>query len=84
METIMKTNQQTNTTTTTEEVTTTSPAPQFDHLAFIKECGSKSAAIRKLAVTKSRGEIAKMLQIRYQHVRNVLITPIKNERKPIQ
>jgi hypothetical protein len=26
----------------------------------------------------SRGEISKILNIRYQHVRNVLITPVKN------
>jgi len=26
----------------------------------------------------SRGQIAKTLNIRYQHVRNVLITPVKN------
>lgn len=29
----------------------------------------------------SRGTIAKTLNIRYQHVRNVLITPIKKEKK---
>ena len=29
----------------------------------------------------TRYQISKMLNIRYQHVRNVLITPIKNERK---
>ena len=51
---------------------------KFDREAFISECGSKSAAIRKLSADgKSRGEIAKMLELRYQHVRNVLITPVK-------
>jgi hypothetical protein len=54
----------------------------FDHIKFINQCGTKSAAIRKLAAEgKSRGEIAKMLDIRYQHVRNVLITPIKKQKE---
>jgi hypothetical protein len=44
----------------------------------IKAAGSKSALIRKLAAEgMSRGAIAKHMNIRYQHVRNVLITPIK-------
>ena len=39
---------------------------------------SKSAKIRALAgMGFERGPIAKVLGIRYQHVRNVLITPIK-------
>ena len=38
--------------------------------------GTKSGAIRGLtAEGKTRGEISKILNIRYQHVRNVLITP---------
>ena len=37
-----------------------------------------SAKIRFLASKDmSRGDIARTLQIRYQHVRNVLITPVK-------
>lgn len=37
-----------------------------------------SAKIRKLdSLGYSRGDIAKFLNKRYQHVRNVLITPIK-------
>ena len=56
----------------------------FDHIAFIKQCGTKSSAIRKLTVEgKKRNEIAKLLKIRYQHVRNVLITPIKKQREVI-
>lgn len=44
----------------------------------IKAAGSKSALIRKLAAEgMSRGAISKHMGIRYQHVRNVLITPIK-------
>lgn len=54
---------------------------EFDKGAFIKQCGTKSAAIRKLlAEGKTRGEVAKMLEIRYQHVRNVEITPIKKQK----
>lgn len=42
------------------------------------EYKTKSAIIRLLhAEGMSRGSIAKKLGIRYQHVRNVLITPIK-------
>lgn len=37
-----------------------------------------SSKIRYLAGQgKSRAEIAKILNIRYQHVRNVLVTPLK-------
>lgn len=51
---------------------------KFDADSYIKECGSVSVAIRKLnSGGKSRSEIAKLLNKRYQHVRNVLITPIK-------
>ncbi len=43
---------------------------------------TKSSKIRFLNKKGfSRTEIAKKLEIRYQHVRNVLITPIKSERK---
>ena len=39
---------------------------------------TKSEQIRTLAANgMSRGDIAKTLGIRYQHVRNVLITPLK-------
>ncbi len=41
---------------------------------------TKSAKIRYLnSVGKTRSEIAKILEIRYQHVRNVLITPLKRK-----
>jgi len=57
----------------------TKQAQQFDAAAYISQAGSVSAAIRKLTSEgKSRGEIAKLLNKRYQHVRNVLITPVKN------
>lgn len=40
--------------------------------------GTKSAKIRHLSsIGWKRGAIAKYLGIRYQHVRNVLITPLK-------
>lgn len=39
---------------------------------------TKSEAIRDLAAMKiSRGQIAELLDIRYQHVRNVLTKPLK-------
>lgn len=55
--------------------TTTTPTP----LELIKKFGgTKSSAIRGLfAEGKTRTEIKTLLGIRYQHVRNVLITPIK-------
>lgn len=41
---------------------------------------TKSAKIRELnAQGFSRGEIAKSMGILYQHVRNVLITPLKRD-----
>lgn len=46
---------------------------------------SKSQAIRDLnSKGHSRSEIAKMLGIRYQHVRNVLITPLMRDIKEEQ
>lgn len=42
---------------------------------------TKSSMIRQLfADGHSRMEISKILNIRYQHVRNVLITPIKTQK----
>ena len=41
---------------------------------------TKSTKIRKLfAMTGDRSTVANLLGIRYQHVRNVLVTPIKTE-----
>ena len=57
---------------------TTTSEPTFDKDQYIKESGSVSAAIRKLSAEgKTRGQIAKLLDKRYQHVRNVLVTPVK-------
>lgn len=45
---------------------------------LIAEFGTKSNAIRALSASgKPKGEIAKILGIRYQHVRNVLAQPLK-------
>ena len=47
----------------------------------LNNCSTTSAKIRYLAsIGFERGPIAKQLNIRYQHVRNVLITPVKNPR----
>lgn len=46
--------------------------------SYIKDQGSVSKAIRTLFdAGLTRGQIAKALNKRYQHVRNVLITPLK-------
>lgn len=51
----------------------------FDEVADLP---TKSAKIRALAAKGlSRSEIAKGLGIRYQHVRNVLITPLVGDKK---
>ena len=48
--------------------------------AMMKEHKTKSAVIRYLSGTgMSRSDIAKTLNIRYQHVRNVLLTPLKKK-----
>ena len=62
---------------TTAKKTTTNP---FD--AIVKGLETKSAKIRALnAKGASRSEIATYLGIRYQHVRNVLVTPLKRPAK---
>lgn len=54
---------------------------EFDAKGLIAKLGTKSAAIRLLlSEGKTRSEVAKMLKIRYQHVRNVEITPIKKQK----
>lgn len=48
-------------------------------LKTLSNCPTKSAKIRYLTSLRwTRGQVAKHLDIRYQHVRNVLITPVKN------
>lgn len=48
--------------------------------AIVVGSATKSDKIRQLlALNIKRGEVAKLLNIRYQHVRNVEITPIKRK-----
>lgn len=48
--------------------------------AELAACETTSAKIRLLTAKQmQRGAIAKLLGIRYQHVRNVQITPIKKQ-----
>lgn len=48
--------------------------------AIIKNSNTKSSAIRQLdKLGLTRSQIAKAMNIRYQHVRNVLITPLKTK-----
>ena len=47
---------------------------------LISDLPTKSSKIRMLdSKGFTRSEISKILEIRYQHVRNVLITPLKNK-----
>lgn len=58
----------------TTEVAKISEAAQV----ILDSTATKSTKIRSLlAIGLKRGEVAKLLGIRYQHVRNVEITPIK-------
>lgn len=51
-----------------------------DRAKLLEECGTKSAAIRKLHKEGwTRAQIAEFLGVRYQHVRTVLITPLVND-----
>lgn len=64
------------------EATTTKAivAPTYNLEELYKKLTTKSAVIRYLSAEgMKRGEIAKLLNIRYQHVRNVLITPVKKQ-----
>jgi len=50
--------------------------------ALIKQHGSKSEAIRQLEKAGvTRGDISVLMGVRYQHVRNVCITPVKTAGK---
>lgn len=52
----------------------------LDLVKLMDEYKTKSALIRYLDKQgMTRGAIAKFMGIRYQHVRNVLITPIKKK-----
>jgi len=53
-----------------------------DEMTVIDAMQTKSNKIRKLfELGMKRGDIARKLEIRYQHVRNVLITPVKNPKE---
>jgi hypothetical protein len=68
------------TNTVTETVETTSKV-EFDATKYnelLAEHKSVSGVIRYLASTgMSRGDISRVTGKRYQHVRNVLVTPLK-------
>lgn len=78
-------------TTGTEQLITTSQEqpveqvvaveqPKYDVEALMSEHKTKSAVIRYLdSQGLKRGEIAKLLNIRYQHVRNTLVQPLKKK-----
>lgn len=64
---------------------TTKQQAEMTPAELINQYGGVSNAIRALAAQGiERGQIAKMLDKRYQHVRNVLITPVKNPKKPVE
>ena len=51
---------------------------QTNEVNIPEEIVTVSGKIRYLtSIGMKRGEVAKMLNIRYQHVRNVLVTPLK-------
>ncbi|KKK61710.1 hypothetical protein LCGC14_3011610 [marine sediment metagenome] len=58
--------------TTTKKTTKTNSLVKYQNLP------TKSAKIRAMSADgMSRGDIARALEIRYQHVRNVLVTTLK-------
>ncbi len=51
---------------------------EFDYNVLLNEHKTVSGVIRYLnSIGKSRSEITKITGKRYQHVRNVLVTPLK-------
>jgi hypothetical protein len=63
---------------TSNEEQTVAPIVHTKESIMAASNNIKSVAIRTLlAQGMKRGEVAKLLEIRYQHVRNVEITPIK-------
>ena len=65
----------------TELIIVTESTSNESQISSIVNCSeSKSYKIRKLSeIGCKRSEISKLLNIRYQHVRNVLITPLKKQ-----
>jgi hypothetical protein len=63
---------------TAAPVVVETPTISYDYGKLLEEHKSKSGMIRFLASKEfSRGQIAKFMGIKYQFVRNVLITPVK-------
>lgn len=55
----------------------TNPLAKYDRKALLDKYKTKSATIRHLhSEGLTTGQIAKVLGIRYQHARNVLVTPV--------
>jgi hypothetical protein len=73
-----KSNRKNNETSNVETTSAPAPVETFDRVAFMEQHGNvKSRAIRALYVEgKTVNEIAKALEIKYQHVRNVLMQPL--------
>lgn len=65
-----------------DQVKPTLYTPTESSIELIAKYGDKSKAIRALlAEGKSRKEVADLLNIRYQHVRNVEVTILKKKDK---
>lgn len=63
------------------KIESTVSSTQVDHSEALSGLETTSSKIRYLlSVGMKRGEVAKILNIRYQHVRNVEITPIKKQK----
>lgn len=56
---------------------------QLEPAQILELYPTKSAAIRDLHdhYNFTRGQISNLLKIRYQHVRNVMITPVKTPKQ---
>jgi hypothetical protein len=65
--------------TTTTKNPTTNTTIDLTHLENLTTISAKIRYLNDLGI--ERGQIAKILGIRYQWVRNVLITPIKTPKK---
>lgn len=59
------------------QIDTATPAHSAEHLETLPTTAAKVRYLASIYGDKERGRIAKILGIRYQWVRNVLITPLK-------
>lgn len=65
----------------TEEVVQIVTTKVVDHTTELEGLTTTSSKIRKLlSLGYKRGDVAKILDIRYQHVRNVELMPIKKQK----